>query len=68
MKSKGFAFIPFIVIIGAMLVGGAAYFISKKNDSPVEQAAEAVLKTQGVNIDFSPDDCDDEMVEVCDND
>lgn len=65
MKYKGFAFIPVIVIMAAMLVGSAAYFISKKNDSPVEQAAESVLKTQGVDIDFSPDDCDDETVEVC---
>lgn len=56
MKSKGFALIPVLVIIGALVVGSAAYFISKKNDSPIEQAAEAVLKTQGVDIDFSPDD------------
>lgn len=56
MKSKGFAFIPVIVIISALCIGSAAYFISKKNDSHVEQAAEAVLKTQGVDIDFSPDD------------
>jgi sugar/nucleoside kinase (ribokinase family) len=57
MKSKGFAFIPVIVIIAALCVGSAAYFITKKNDSPIEQAAEAVLKTEGVDIDFSPDDC-----------
>lgn len=56
MKPNGFAFIPVIVIIAALCVGSAAFFISKKNDSPVEQAAEAVLKTQGVDIDFSPDD------------
>jgi hypothetical protein len=56
MKSKGFAFIPVIIILGAICVGSAAYLISKKNDSQVEQAAEAVLKTQGVDIDFSPDD------------
>lgn len=59
MKSKGFAFIPVIVIIAALCVGSAAFFISKKNDSAVEQAAEAVLKTQGVDIDFSPDDEDE---------
>ena len=56
MKSQGFAFIPVIIIMAAMLLGGAAYFVSKKNDSPVEQAAEAVLRTQGVDIDFSPDE------------
>jgi len=60
MKQKGFALIPVLVIIGALVVGSAAYFISKKNDSPAEQAAEAVLKTQGVDIDFSPDDEDTE--------
>lgn len=60
MNSKGFAFIPVIVIIAALCVGSAAYFISKKNDSAVEQAAEAVLKTQGVDIDFSPDDSDND--------
>lgn len=68
MKSKGFAFIPVIIIIAAMFVGAGAYLISKKNDSPAEQAAEAVLKTQGVDIDFSPDDCGVDTVEVCDND
>lgn len=56
MKSKGFAFIPVMIILGAVLAGSAAYFISKKNDSPVEQAAEAILKTEGIDIDFSPED------------
>lgn len=60
MKGKGFAFIPVIVIIAALCVGSAAYFITKKNDSPIEQAAESVLKTQGVDIDFSPDDEEDD--------
>lgn len=60
MKDKGFAFIPVIVIIAALCVGSAAYFITKKNDSPIEQAAESVLKTQGVDIDFSPDDEEDD--------
>jgi len=68
MKQKGFAFIPVIVIMAAMLVGSAAYFISKKNDSPAEQAAEAVLRTQGVDIDFSPDDdCPDNGLGECDD-
>lgn len=56
MKSKGFAYVQVIVIIVALCVGSAAYFVSKKNDSAVEQAAEAVLKGHGVDIDFSPDD------------
>lgn len=56
MKTKGFAFIPIILIASALCIGFLAFQFSKKNDSPVEQAAEAVLKTQGVDIDFSPDD------------
>lgn len=59
MNSKGFAFVPVMVIIAALCVGSAAFFISKKNDSHVEQAAEAVLRTHGVDIDFSPDDEDE---------
>lgn len=68
MKCKGFAFIPLIIIVASLCAGFLAYTISKKNDTPVEQAAEAVLKTQGVDIDFSPDDCDLDTVEVCEND
>ena len=58
MNCKGFAFIPVIIIGAALCAGFLAYTISKKNDTPIEQAAEAVLKTQGVDIDFSPDDED----------
>jgi len=46
---------PAIVIIAAA-AGFGAYLISQKNDSPVEQAAEAVLRTQGVDVDLSPND------------
>lgn len=60
MKSKGFTYLHILVIAGAIAVGVGAYFVSNKNDSPVEQAAEAVLHTQGVDIDFSPDDCDND--------
>ena len=68
MKRKGFALIPVILIIGALCVGSAAYFISKKNDSLIEQAAETVLMTQGVDIDFSPDDdCPDNGMGECDD-
>lgn len=56
MKSKGVAVIPIIIILAAFCVGGAAFLLSMKNDSPLEQAAEAVLKTQGIDIDFSPED------------
>lgn len=44
------------IIALALLIGGGALFITKQNDSPVEQAAEYVLRTQGIDIDFSPDD------------
>lgn len=46
---------PALVII-ALSAGGMAYLITQKNDSPVEQAAEAVLRTQGIDIDLSPND------------
>lgn len=68
MKQKGFALIPVLIIAGALIAGSAAYFITKKNDSAVEQLAEEVLKSQGVDIDFSPDDCADNTLEECSND
>lgn len=46
---------PAIVIV-ALAAGGIAYLVTQKNDSPVEQAAEAVLRTQGIDIDLSPND------------
>lgn len=46
-----------MAIIGlAIAAGFASYLITKKPDGVVEQAAEAVLRTQGVDIDLSPDD------------
>jgi hypothetical protein len=56
MNNKGFAFIPVILIATALCAGFLAYKLTKVNDSPVEQAAEAVLRTEGIDIDFSPDD------------
>jgi hypothetical protein len=45
-----------IAIIGtAMAVGFGGYMITRSPDGAVEQAAEAVLRTQGVDIDLSPD-------------
>lgn len=64
MKYKGFAFVPVLIIVASLIAGFIAYKISGKNDSPIEQAAESVLKAQGVDIDFSPDD-DDQVDEVC---
>ena len=45
-----------IMIIGvAMSVGFGSYFITKKPDAPIEQVAEAVLRTQGIDVDLSPE-------------
>lgn len=55
-NNRGMIMIYLAIIIAGFLVGLGAYTITKKNDSPVEQAAEAVLKSQGIDIDFSPDD------------
>ena len=56
MTSKISVTIQAIIVVVAMIIGIATYFISKKNDTIVEQVAEAILKTQGIDIDFSPDD------------
>ena len=56
MTSKISVIIQAIIVVVAMIIGIATYFISKKNDTIVEQVAEAILKTQGIDIDFSPDD------------
>ena len=55
MTSKISVTIQAIIVVVAMIIGIATYFISKKNDTIVEQVAEAILKTQGIDIDFSPD-------------
>lgn len=51
-----FSWIRVAIIGGAMAVGLGAYFITKSPDGVVEQAAEAVLRTQGIDIDLSPGD------------
>jgi hypothetical protein len=43
------------VIIGAFGVGFGALIFSKKPDGFIEQGAEAVLRTQGIDIDLSPE-------------
>lgn len=42
-----------LIIVIAIVVGVGAHFFSQKNDSPAEQAAEQVLKSKGIDIDFS---------------
>ena len=55
MNIKGFPFKTVIILV-AMISGITAYLITQKNDSTIEQATEAVLRTQGIDIDFSPND------------
>jgi len=47
-----------IIITGSVIVGLASTFIFKlKNDNPVEQVAEEVIKEEtGLSIDLSPED------------
>lgn len=41
------------LIAVAAAVGIGAYIVTGKPDSTLEQAAEALLKTQGIDVDFS---------------
>ena len=43
------------IIVSCLVIGSLTVAFTKKNDTPVEQAAEAVLRTQGIDIDFSRD-------------
>lgn len=45
-----------LVTAAAICLGYGAHVVTKKDDSPVEQIAEAFLKTKGIDIDFSADD------------
>lgn len=38
-----------------MALGYGSYLVTRQPDGVVEQAAEAVLRTQGVDIDLSPE-------------
>lgn len=44
-----------IIIAICVCLGAGSYFYTKTPDSPGEQIAEAVLKTEGINLDFSPE-------------
>ncbi len=63
MKSKYFSLIRLIIIILALIAGILSRYVTHTNDSAVEQVAEAILETEGVDINFSPNDND--TVEVC---
>ena len=44
-----------LLIAGCFAVGMFFKYYSKIIDSPIEQIAEAVLKQQGIDVDFSED-------------
>lgn len=55
-KNKGICEpITLAIVAVCFVVGGYFALRSKQVDAPAEQAAEAVLKTQGIDIDFSAD-------------
>jgi len=47
--------ISLILVAVCLVVGG--YFMKKSDDidNPIEEAAEAVLESQGIDVDFSQD-------------
>lgn len=49
-------FLKVLVVSFFILLGLFAHIISKKNDGPIEQIAEAILKAEGIDIDFSDDE------------
>lgn len=45
-----------IAVIGvAMALGYGSYLVTRQPDGVIEQAAESVLRTQGIDIDLSPE-------------
>ncbi len=42
------------VILLSALVGMGSYLYTKKPDGVIEQMAEVILQTEGVNVDLSP--------------
>lgn len=46
-----------IIMLALIAAGGAKYALKARNDNPVEQIAEVIIKEEtGVDIDLSPDD------------
>lgn len=44
-----------VIVIAALIIGYASIFITKKDDGPIEQAAEEVIKEEtGVSVDLTP--------------
>jgi hypothetical protein len=48
--------LSYLIIGGALAIGLSAKIFTKTNDHPIEQAAESVLRSHGIDLDFSPDD------------
>tara|TARA_R110000796_G_scaffold65782_2_gene151783 strand:+ start:2792 stop:2980 length:189 start_codon:yes stop_codon:yes gene_type:complete len=49
-----------IIVSVAVIIGSLAPIITKKKDSVAEQLSEAVLREYGTDIDFTPDDEEDD--------
>lgn len=45
-----------VLISAGLAIGYGSHIYTKKNDGVIEQAAEAILRTQGIDVDLSPDD------------
>lgn len=42
-------------VLLALVIGYGSMLLTKTKDGVVEQAAEAVLRTQGIDVDLSPE-------------
>lgn len=56
-KQKGFAvLVPLIIVAVVGVIGYSAHLITKKDDGPVEEMAEAYIKQEtGKDIDLTPE-------------
>lgn len=64
MKGEVLTTLLLVGVAVAIVVGVAAPYFTKKNDTPIEQAAEAYIKKEtGLDIDFSPDEKSDNLSE-----
>lgn len=52
-KHRGIADPVSLVVISCFIIGAFLMYKTKEIDSPLEEVVEAVLETQGVDIDFS---------------
>lgn len=48
--------VKIIIVLGALVAGYVSVFATKEDDSPIEQAAEEVIKEEtGILVDLTPD-------------